>query len=87
MATSTGNQIAQNIRRKVAELKEASAGLDESTASRAPAGRWSPKEILSHLAGPEGKGHLPMLQAFLQADAPTIDLNPGSHIFPRSAPG
>jgi hypothetical protein len=81
MATSTGNQLAQNIRLKVAELKKVCAGLDESTASRAPAGRWSPKEILSHLWGPEGTGHLPILQAFLDRETPTIDMEPENPFF------
>ena len=53
MATSTGVQLAQNIRQRTEELKKVCEGLDESTASRAPEGRWSPKEILSHLWGPE----------------------------------
>jgi DoxX len=65
MATTTGDQLAQSIRRKIEELKKVCQGLDESTASCAPAGRWSPKEILSHLWGPEGSGHLPILQTFL----------------------
>ena len=74
MATSTGIQLAQSIRQKIEELKRVCEGLDESTASRAPAGRWSPKEILSHLWGPEGSGHLPILQAFLEQETPRIDL-------------
>ena len=69
MATSTGIQLAESIRRRIEELKKACEGLDESTASRAPAGRWSPKEIPSHLLGPEGSGYLPMLQAFLDRKA------------------
>ena len=75
MATSTGIQLAQNIGRKIDELKKVCAGLDESTASRAPAGRWSPKEILSHLWGPEGSGHLPIFQAFLDQETPASTLN------------
>ena len=74
MATSAGNQLAQSIRQKIEELKKVCEGLDESTASRAPAGRWSPKEILSHLCGPEGSGHLPILEAFLDRDTPRIDI-------------
>lgn len=81
MAKATGTQLAQGIRLKLTELKQACAGLDEATASRAPAGRWSPKEILSHLWGSENGGHLPMLQAYLQADTPTIDLDPGNPFF------
>ena len=74
MATSTGNQLAQGIRQKIAELKKACEGIDEAMASRAPAGRWSPKEILSHLLGPEGPGYIPMMQSFLDKEAPKIDM-------------
>lgn len=74
MAALTGKQLAQNIRQMIADLKKVCAGVDENTASRAPEGRWSPKEILSHLSGPEGSGHLPMLKAFLDQDTPRIDL-------------
>jgi hypothetical protein len=74
MATSTGKQLAQNIRQKIEDLKKVCEGVDENTASRAPEGRWSPKEILSHLSGPEGSGHLPILKAFLEQDTPRIDL-------------
>jgi hypothetical protein len=74
MANSTGKQLAQSIRKKVEDLKKVCEGLDENTASRAPEGRWSPKEILSHLSGPEDSGHLPILKAFLDHDTPTIDL-------------
>ena len=81
MATSTGSQLAQGIRGKIAELKEACVGIDESTATRAPEGRWSPKEILSHLLGPEGRGHLSSLQAFLDRESPSIDVEPGNPFF------
>ncbi len=74
MATSTGVELAESIRRKIKDLKSLCEGLDERTASRAPEGRWSPKEILSHLCGPEGSGHLPILQAFLDQESPKIDL-------------
>src|SRR4030042_6621573 len=81
MATLTGNQLAQSIRQRMKELKKVCEGLDESTASRAPAGRWSPKEILSHLLGPEGSGLLPMLQAFLDRETPRIDIEPENPFF------
>ena len=81
MATTTGNQLAQGIRRRIEELKKVCEGLDESTASRAPAGRWSPKEILSHLSGPEGSGHLPILQAFVNAKTPRLDIEPENPFF------
>jgi hypothetical protein len=76
MATATGTQLAQGVRQKVEELKKACEGIDEGMASRAPAGRWSPKEILSHLCGQEETGHLPLLQAFLDKDTPSVDLDP-----------
>ena len=81
MATSTGAQLAQRIGQKMKELKKVCEGVDESTSSRAPEGRWSPKEILSHLWGPEEFGHLPILQAFFKADKPTIDIDPGNSFF------
>ena len=75
MATSTGKQLAEGIRQKIAELKTVCEGVDEATASRAPAGRWSPKEILSHLWGPPGgAGHMPTLQAFLDQETPRLDI-------------
>ena len=81
MATSTGNQLAQSIQQSIKELRKVCEGLDESTVSRAPAGRWSPKEILSHLWGPEGSGHLPILQAFLDRETPRIDIEPENPFF------
>jgi hypothetical protein len=82
MATSSGNQLAQSIRRKIEELKKTCEGVEESTASRAPDGRWSPKEILSHLLGPEGSGgHLTILQVFLDRETPRIDLEPENPFF------
>ena len=81
MATSTGNQLAQNIRRRIEELKKVCQGLDETTASRAPGGRWSPKEVLSHLWGPEGAGHLPIFQRFLDRDTPRIDIETENPFF------
>lgn len=81
MATVTGTQLARGIRQKMAELTKACEGVDEGTASRAPSGRWSPKEILSHLCGPEGRGHLPLLEAFLHAETPTVHIDPGNPFF------
>lgn len=81
MATSRGSQLAQNIRQKVAILKQVCQGVDENLASRAPKDRWSPKQILSHLCGPEGAGHLPVLKAFVDNDAPVIDLNSENPFF------
>ena len=76
MATLNGAQLSQLVREKAAEFKKLCAALDEKTASRAPAGRWSPKQIVSHLCGPEGIGMLPMLRAFVEQDTPRIELDP-----------
>lgn len=73
MATSSGKELAQNIRQKIADLKNTFQGIEEETASRAPEGHWSPKEILSHLWGPEDSSHLPIMKAFLNQDMPRID--------------
>jgi hypothetical protein len=81
MATSRGDQSAQVIRQKVAALKEVCQGVDEKLASRAPTDRWSPKQILSHLCGPEDVGHLPILRAFVDSDTPMIDLDTDNPFF------
>jgi len=81
MATSRGNQLAQEIRQKVAALKQVCQGVDENLASRAPTDGWSPKQILSHLCGPENVGHLPILRAFVDSDTPMIDLVIGNPFF------
>ena len=81
MATSRGNQLAQEIRQKVAALKQVCRGVDENLASLAPTDRWSPKQILSHLCGPEDVGHLPILMAFVDSDTPMIDLVTGNPFF------
>jgi hypothetical protein len=81
METSRGKQLAQDIRQKVQGLKQVCQDVDENLASLAPKDRWSPKQILSHLSGPEGTGHLPILKAFLENDIPTIDLDTGNPFF------
>ena len=75
MATLTGTQLARDIRQKVTALKQVCQGVDENLASRTPKDRWSPKQILSHLCGQEGIGHLPILMAFVDSDIPMIDLD------------
>ena len=76
-----GNELAQGIRNKVDEFKRLCGGVDEATASRAPEGRWSPKEIVSHLLGPEGVGILPGFRVFVEQDTPRLDLEPGNSYF------
>lgn len=62
-------------------LKELCEGVDESAASRAPEGRWSPKEILSHILGPEGYDILTDLEAFLERETPRIDIEAENPFF------
>ncbi len=81
MVTSTGNQLAQSVRQRIEELKKVCERVDENTASRRPAGRWSPKEILSHLLGREGSGHLTILKAFLDRETPVIDIETENPFF------
>jgi len=81
MATSRGNELAQEIRQKAAALKQVCRGVDDNLAARVPADRWSPKMILSHLCGPEGVGHLPILRAFVDSDTPMIDLDTENPFF------
>ena len=81
MATTRGNQLAQDIRQKVQVLKQVCQGIDENLSSRAPQERWSPKQVLSHLCGPEGTGHLALLRSFLDSDVPTINLDTENPFF------
>jgi hypothetical protein len=76
MTNQDGKEIAQGIRAKVAEFRKCCEGLDEESSSRAPEGRWSPKQIISHLCGPEGRDHLAALKPFIEQDTPEIDIKP-----------
>jgi len=67
-------QLSELIHRKVADFIELCEGLDEETASRSTTGRWSPKEIVSHLCGPEGIGHMPTIYAILERETPTLEI-------------
>jgi hypothetical protein len=71
-----GKELANGLRIKVDEFKKLCSGVDEATASRAPEGRWSPKEIVSHLLGAQGTGTLAGVKVFLDQDVPKIDIVP-----------
>ncbi|EFL50688.1 hypothetical protein DesfrDRAFT_2629 [Solidesulfovibrio fructosivorans JJ]] len=73
MATTTGSTVAGEIRQKLDALAAIGRGIDAGTLSRAPEGRWCPREILSHILGADG-GYLPLFQAFLDADTPTLNI-------------
>jgi ribosomal protein L31 len=81
MATPEGAQMAQKIRQNMEEFKNTCAGIDEATANRAPADRWSPKQIVSHLCGPEGSGLLPTIRAILDQDTPRLDIEAENPFF------
>jgi len=74
MADFRGEELAGLVRQKMGEFLDLSKDLNEETASRAPEGRWSPKQIVSHISGPDGIGYLPMLQGFLDQDTPRFDI-------------
>ncbi len=76
MPDQDGKEIAQGVLTKMAEFKKSCDGLDEENSSRAPEGRWSPKQIISHLCGSEGGGPVKILKSFIELDKPEIDLDP-----------
>jgi len=74
MTTPEGARLAQKIRGRVEEFKKICVGMGEDTAMRAPADRWSPKQVVSHLCGPEGSGFMPTIRAILDQDTPWLDI-------------
>jgi hypothetical protein len=81
MATPEGARLAQKIRLNIEEFKKTCEGMDEATANRAPADRWSPKQIVSHLCGPEGSGIMPTIRAILDLDTPRLDIEAENPFF------
>jgi len=86
MASTEGIELAEMIRRKVGELSGLCVGLDEAVASRAPKGRWSPKEIISHMSGREGEGLVAALEKFLKEDTPLLELEAANPFFTGKRP-
>ena len=74
MSTFEGAQLAQTIRSKIEEMKKVCEAMTEETASEAPQGRWSPKQIISHISGPDGIGLMPAITLILEQDTPRVDL-------------
>ena len=74
MANQAGKEIAREMLAKMAEFRRTCEGLDEESSTYAPEGRWSPKQVISHLCGPEGVGLLPTFKAFIEQDTPEIDI-------------
>jgi len=73
-ATLNGAELAILIRQKIDEFEINLRGIDERRAESSPAGRWTPKQIVSHLCGPEGAGITRLVTAYLEQDTPRIDL-------------
>lgn len=69
------------------EMTALCEGIDEATASRAPSGRWSPKEIISHVIGPEGIGIMPMIETILTQETPRIDIEAENPFFTAARSG
>ncbi len=76
MTEKAGKELAKDILNRMIEFKKTCFELDEDSASKAPEGRWSPKQIISHLCGPEGKGRLLLFKNFLERDNPEIMSDP-----------
>jgi hypothetical protein len=81
MSTSKGTQLAQAVRQKKEVMSALCKGLDEKIAATAPADRWSPKQILSHLCGPEGSSKLSTIRTILEQDTPLVDLKAENPFF------
>ena len=84
MSSPDGVGLSKAIRQKVEELNRLCDGIDEATASRAPTDqpdRWSPKQVISHLCGPEGAGITTAIRAFLEQDTPLLDMTPADPYF------
>jgi len=84
MPTTDSERIAESIRKNVEVMERLCSGVDEATASKKPADRWSPKEIISHLCGREGIGMLPAVRSFIEQDTPRMDLHPEDPFFTGS---
>jgi len=74
MATEQGTQLSQTVLNKMLELRNICEGLSEESASKAPAGRWTPKQIITHISGPDGIGFMPAIRRILEQDTPRIDI-------------
>ncbi|MBI5849006.1 MAG: DinB family protein [Nitrospirae bacterium] len=84
MSEQNGKQLAQLLNSRMQEIRMLCEGLSEETASKSPAGRWSPKEIISHLIGPEGGSFLPLLRLALVQEAPRLDIEAENPFFTNS---
>ena len=87
MVSEKAIELSRVINNKIQEMSRLCEGIDEAAASRAPTGRWSPKEIISHLIGPGDGGFVPVLEMILSEDKPFLDLQPGNSHFTEKRAG
>lgn len=87
MSFSESVQLAQLVRRQAETFAAAFSGLPEADAGRAPEGRWSPKQIVSHVLGPDGVGIMPVFQGFLEQETPRFDLVPEDPFYSEKRAG
>ncbi|MGO9951110.1 MAG: DinB family protein [Dissulfurispiraceae bacterium] len=74
MPTAEAARLVKLIQKKIGKFKDACKGIDEDMASSAPEGSWTPKQIVSHVCGPEGEGYMASIRAFLEQDTPRLDI-------------
>lgn len=74
MPTAEAARLVKLIQKKIGKFKDVCKGIDEDMASSAPEGSWTPKQIVSHICGPEGKGYMTFILAFLEQDTPRLDI-------------
>jgi len=67
-------RLVKLIQKEVRKLNRVCRVIDEETASCARKGMWTPKQIVSHLCGPEEGGYTASIRAFLEQDTPRLDI-------------
>jgi hypothetical protein len=70
---SDGALLEESLRKYKEEIKRLCEGLDDEKASRNPEGRWSPKQIISHLTGPEGESFTAVIRKVLNESVPLVE--------------
>jgi hypothetical protein len=83
MSTPEGDKLVVLFETKLGDLQDLCEGLHEKEASRAPTGRWSPKEILSHMLGPDGNKIMASVEMFIDKDVPLIEIETGNSYFTK----
>ena len=77
---STGEALSAQLAAKVAEVREAIAGLSEEQAAKPKSeGEWSAKQVLSHLCGDTDALSMYEFKRFLNEETPALGITPGSY--------